>query len=89
MSLDQPIYGLVDRITVKKGDQDNQYRIADSVRVAFFEGVGHALVELSGLGQKSFSDRLERDGMQFALPTVSFFSFNTPRGACTVQPVQA
>lgn len=82
LSLDQPIYGLVDRVIVKKEDRDNQYRIADSVQVAFFEGMGHAVVELVGLGQQSFSDRFELDGMQFALPTVSFFSFNTPHGAC-------
>ena len=82
LSLDQPIYGLVDRIIVKQDDQDNQYRIADSVQVAFFEGMGHAVVELVGVGQKAFSDRFELDGMQFTLPSVSFFSFNTPNGAC-------
>lgn len=80
LSLDQPIYGLVDRIIVKKGD--NQYRIADSVQVAFFEGMGHAIIEWVGLGQQSFSDRFELDGMSFVLPTLSFFSFNTPHGAC-------
>ncbi|WP_243518735.1 MULTISPECIES: excinuclease ABC subunit UvrA [unclassified Candidatus Cardinium] len=84
LSLDQPIYGLVDRVIVKKEDQDNQYRIADSVQVAFFEGMGHAVVVLVGLEQKSFSDRFERDGMAFALPTLAFFSFNTPHGACKV-----
>ncbi|AXI24377.1 excinuclease ABC subunit A [Cardinium endosymbiont of Sogatella furcifera] len=82
LSLDQPIYGLVDRIVVNKADQDNQYRIADSVQVAFFEGMGHAVVALVGLGQQAFSDRFELDGLTFALPTVSFFSFNTPHGAC-------
>ncbi|CAH2560035.1 excinuclease ABC subunit UvrA [Cardinium endosymbiont of Oedothorax gibbosus] len=82
LSLDQPMYGLVDRIIVKKENQDNQYRIADSVQVAFFEGMGHAVIELVGLGQRSFSDRFELDGISFALPTVSFFSFNTPHGAC-------
>ncbi|WP_419241372.1 excinuclease ABC subunit UvrA [Cardinium endosymbiont of Nabis limbatus] len=82
LALDQPIYGLVDRIVVKKEDQDNQYRIADSVQVAFFEGMGHAVVELVGIGQRSFSDRFELDGRSFALPTLSFFNFNTPHGAC-------
>ncbi|UWW97079.1 MAG: excinuclease ABC subunit UvrA [Candidatus Cardinium sp.] len=80
LSLDQPIYGLVDRIIVKKSDQNNQYRIADSVQVAFFEG--HAVVELVGVGQQSFSDRFELDGISFVFPTVSFFNFNTPYGAC-------
>ncbi|MEF2228892.1 MAG: excinuclease ABC subunit UvrA [Candidatus Cardinium sp.] len=82
LSLDQPIYGLVDRIVVNKADQDNQYRIADSVQVAFFEGMGHAVVALVGLGQQAFLDRFELDGLTFSLPTVSFFSFNTPHGAC-------
>ncbi|MBX9889756.1 MAG: excinuclease ABC subunit UvrA [Amoebophilaceae bacterium] len=79
---DQPIYGLVDRIMVQKEDQTNQYRIADSVQVAFFEGKGHLVVEVVGRGVKTFSDRFELDGMLFEPPTVHFFSFNTPHGAC-------
>lgn len=82
LSLEKPIYGVVDRIIVTKEDQANQYRIADSVQTAFFEGMGHAVVALVGLGQKCFSDRFELDGMQFAIPTISFFNFNTPHGAC-------
>ncbi|WP_339044551.1 excinuclease ABC subunit UvrA [Cardinium endosymbiont of Tipula unca] len=78
----KPIYGLVDRVVVKKDDQDNQYRIADSVQVAFFEGMGSAVIEVVGLDRQTFSDRFELDGMTFELPTVHFFSFNTPHGAC-------
>lgn len=84
LSLDQPIYGLVDRIIVAQADQANQYRIADSAQVTFFEGMGHTLVICLGLGQQFFSDRFERDGITFTLPSVSFFSFNTPHGACKV-----
>ncbi|MGI2261862.1 excinuclease ABC subunit UvrA [Candidatus Cardinium hertigii] len=82
LSLDQPIYGLVDRIIVTKEDQTYSYRIADSVQIAFFEGIGHLVVALIGGEQKKFSDRFELDGITFTLPTVSFFSFNTPHGAC-------
>ncbi|WP_184891092.1 excinuclease ABC subunit UvrA [Candidatus Cardinium hertigii] len=84
LDLDQPMYGLVDRIVVKKEEQDHpyKYRIADSVQVAFFEGMGTAVVDLVGLGRKTFSDRFELDGILFELPTVHFFSFNTPHGAC-------
>lgn len=78
----KPIYGLVDRVVVKRDDQDNQYRIADSVQVAFFEGMGSAVIDVIGLGKQAFSDRFELDGMSFELPTVHFFSFNTPHGAC-------
>ncbi|MGI2257025.1 excinuclease ABC subunit UvrA [Candidatus Cardinium hertigii] len=82
LSLDQPIYGLVDRMIVTKTDQTYSYRIADSVQTAFFEGMGYLVVVLIGGVQKSFSDRFELDGITFTLPTVSFFSFNTPHGAC-------
>lgn len=80
--LSKPIYGLVDRIMVKKNDQDNQYRIADSVQVAFFEGMGSAIVDVVGVEKKTFSDRFELDGITFEQPTTHFFSFNTPHGAC-------
>jgi excinuclease UvrABC ATPase subunit len=29
-----------------------------------------------------FSDRFERDGMKFTEPSINFFSFNNPYGAC-------
>lgn len=77
-----PMYVLVDRVVVKAHDTDNQYRIADSVQTALFEGDGICLIDVMGQGQRQFSDRFERDGMQFEEPSVNLFSFNNPYGAC-------
>jgi len=77
---------LIDRNSVKKGDEDNEYRIADSVQTAFFEGHGTCLVELFPSGKKAvrktFSDKFELDGILFEEPSVNLFSFNNPYGAC-------
>jgi len=72
---------LIDRGVVKN-DEDSQFRISDSVQTAFFEGHGECRVEMEGRMSKSFSDKFERDGMQFEIPSVNFFSFNNPFGAC-------
>jgi excinuclease ABC subunit A len=73
---------LIDRISVIQGDEDNQYRIADSIQTAFFEGHGSCVVEIMGKPVKTFSDRFELDGINFEEPSVNLFSFNNPYGAC-------
>ncbi|WP_158860738.1 excinuclease ABC subunit UvrA [Lunatibacter salilacus] len=73
---------LIDRVAVKKEDEDNQYRIADSVQTAFFEGHGECIVLIPGRERRVFSDRFEMDGISFELPSVNLFSFNNPYGAC-------
>jgi excinuclease ABC subunit A len=93
---------VIDRITVRPEDEDNENRISDSVQTAFYEGDGECLVEIMGeakaedkskaKGQKSkegkespvriFSNRFELDGMTFEEPSLHFFSFNNPVGAC-------
>jgi excinuclease ABC subunit A len=73
---------LIDRATVRKNDEDNQFRIADSVQTALFEGHGDCKITLPEVETRSFSDRFELDGMTFELPSVNFFSFNNPYGAC-------
>ncbi|WP_209331031.1 excinuclease ABC subunit UvrA [Lunatimonas salinarum] len=73
---------LIDRVVVKREDEDNQYRIADSVQTAFFEGHGYCTVTVPGSSRTDFSDKFELDGMSFELPTVNLFSFNNPYGAC-------
>ncbi|MFW5759737.1 MAG: excinuclease ABC subunit A, partial [Cyclobacteriaceae bacterium] len=76
------IFILIDRISLKHDDDDNQYRTADSVQTAFFEGHGDCIVDIVGHGRQHFSDRFELDGMTFEEPTVNLFSFNNPYGAC-------
>jgi excinuclease ABC subunit A len=73
---------LIDRASIIHDDEDNQFRIADSVQTAFFEGHGECTILIPGKDKRSFSDRFELDGMSFELPSVNFFSFNNPYGAC-------
>ena len=73
---------LIDRVVVTHDDEDNQYRIADSVQTAFFEGHGDCIIDFVGKEKRHFSDRFELDGLKFEEPTVNLFSFNNPYGAC-------
>ncbi len=73
---------LIDRAAVNAADEDLTYRLSDSVQTAFFEGHGDCIIYTEGSDKKFFSDRFELDGMQFTEPSVNFFSFNNPFGAC-------
>jgi excinuclease ABC subunit A len=73
---------LIDRSTVQKEDEDALFRLSDSVQTAFFEGEGTCVVQLADDARFEFSDRFELDGMLFEEPSVNFFSFNNPYGAC-------
>ncbi len=78
---------LIDRAAVNPGDDDMTFRLADSVQTAFFEGEGTCFVYADTAGNGSFkrtkySDRFELDGITFTEPSVNFFSFNNPYGAC-------
>jgi excinuclease ABC subunit A len=77
---------LVDRIVVQKDDEDLLNRISDSVQTAFFEGEGECDITIEDPKNKStthhFSNRFEMDGITFEEPSVNFFSFNNPVGAC-------
>ncbi|WP_448518212.1 excinuclease ABC subunit UvrA [Rhodoflexus sp.] len=73
---------LIDRNAVRKDDPDNQYRIADSIQTAFFEGDGICKVITSDGTWRTFSDKFEADGILFEEPSVNLFSFNNPYGAC-------
>lgn len=72
---------LIDRAIVRN-DEETQFRLSDSIQTAFFEGEGEAHVWIIGDKQYSFSDRFELDGVTFEEPSVNFFSFNNPYGAC-------
>ncbi|NOT75297.1 MAG: excinuclease ABC subunit UvrA [Cyclobacteriaceae bacterium] len=73
---------LIDRAAVNAGDEDLTFRLSDSVQTAFFEGHGDCHVYIDGKDMLKFSDRFELDGMTFTEPSVNFFSFNNPFGAC-------
>jgi excinuclease ABC subunit A len=73
---------LIDRFVVKKDDEENVKRIADSVQTAFYESEGECMVDITGKGQKEFNNRFELDGITFLEPTPQLFNFNNPYGAC-------
>ncbi len=79
----EKVFLLVDRFAVLQNDEDFLNRISDSVQTAFFEG--HGELELLVQNETSttvFNNKFEADGMSFEEPSVNFFSFNNPYGAC-------
>lgn len=73
---------IIDRLAIKKGDENFDGRVSDSIQTAFFEGLGECFIFVDGKGIKTFNNRFELDGIVFEEPTPNFFSFNNPYGAC-------
>ncbi len=73
---------LVDRLAIKRDDEEVTSRIADSVEQAFREGGGRCIIKIHQGEKLSFSEFFERDDMRFVEPTPHLFSFNNPLGAC-------
>lgn len=73
---------LIDRAAVSADDEDTIFRLSDSIQTAFFEGEGDCFIYAEGATKMHFSDRFELDGIRFTEPSVNFFSFNNPYGAC-------
>lgn len=73
---------LIDRAAVNPADEDTVFRLSDSVQTAFYEGHDECIIYAEGRKPMHFSDRFELDGMKFTEPSVNFFSFNNPYGAC-------
>ncbi len=73
---------LIDRANVNPEDEDTIFRLSDSVQTAFFEGEGDCTIYIEGKDKVNFTDRFELDGMTFTEPSINFFSFNNPFGAC-------
>ncbi len=76
---------LIDRVILQKEDEDTHSRFNDSLQTAFFEGKGDCIIIIEDEKQHKehrFCDRFELDGMKFEDPSVHFFSFNNPFGAC-------
>lgn len=76
------VFILIDRNVLNKAEEEAQFRLADSIQTAFFEGEGECMIEVMGKESKAFSDRFELDGIVFEEPSANFFSFNNPYGAC-------
>ena len=80
----QSAYLMVDRFAVIHFNEDFNNRISDSVQTAFIEGQGELSIMIDGIDKQliHFNNRFEEDGMSFEEPSVNFFSFNNPYGAC-------
>ncbi len=78
-------YIVIDRMTRNEDFNSIVARIADSVQTAFYEGEGVCRIfyeKNKKFESKDFSNRFELDGMEFEEPSLNFFSFNNPYGAC-------
>lgn len=76
------LFLVVDRVIVRD-EEDFYNRLADAIQTAFFEGKNECFIEnLKSNTTQHFSNRFERDGIQFLEPNVHLFSFNNPYGAC-------
>ncbi|HEY5916543.1 MAG TPA: excinuclease ABC subunit A, partial [Chryseolinea sp.] len=82
IKLDENVEVLIDRTAVNPEDEDTTFRLSDSVQTAFFEGDGDCTVYIEGRNKLHFTDRFELDGIKFTEPSINFFSFNNPFGAC-------
>jgi excinuclease ABC subunit A len=74
---------LIDRIAPTEWTEEDQTRVIDSAQIAFKEGNGDCvLYNYTQKKQIHFSNRFESDGIAFEIPSLNFFSFNNPIGAC-------
>lgn len=74
---------LVDRFVLRDRESEElAFRIGDSVQTAYQEGLGSCYVKIGEDDFRHFSEKFERDGMAFEVPSVDFFAFNNPYGAC-------
>jgi excinuclease ABC subunit A len=83
---EEDVYLLIDRLVVEH-TQTAISRLNDSIETAFFEGNGICILKVFGSEGSEllyFSKKFEADGMQFEIPSVHTFSFNSPIGACPV-----
>jgi excinuclease ABC subunit A len=73
---------LIDRISIS-GEEEQKARLSDSVNLAFSEGLGTCIVTSADFKEKMvFSTSFESEGRVFQEPSVHFFTFNNPFGAC-------
>jgi excinuclease ABC subunit A len=76
-------YILVDRLKHQLEDENYLSRLGDSIQTAFFEGFGNCYIyRLSDSKKTLFSNKFEENGIEYIEPTVNFFTFNNPFGAC-------
>jgi excinuclease ABC subunit A len=75
---------VIDRVKINHRE-DSLSRYADSIQTAFNEGNGECIIRIlheTKPQSQHFSNRFERDGMEFEEPNEHMFGFNSPYGAC-------
>lgn len=75
---------VIDRFSVSHSE-DFISRLGDSVQTAFAEGKGKCFLKIFKVDEtieEQFSNRFEKDGIEFEEPSEHLFSFNNPLGAC-------
>ena len=76
-------YIIIDRLRHQTNDEDYDSRLGDSIQTGFYEGYGTCVIyEMDDDSKTEFSNRFELDGVEFIEPSVNFFTFNNPYGAC-------
>lgn len=76
---------VIDRMSRSDDFHSIKSRLADSMQTAFYEGEGFCRIYYEKdkkFSFKEFSNRFDLDGMSFEEPSLNFFSFNNPYGAC-------
>ena len=74
---------LIDRGVVSSGDESFNFKIIEVCKEGFFEGGGRLEVSIPNINSREFSNKFELDKISFIEPTLNFFSFNNPYGACS------
>ena len=70
---------LIDRFVTNSKEENT--RIAEAIRTALAEGNNRCSIQIEE-DTTDFSTEFEADGLRFEEPSVHFFSFNNPYGAC-------
>ena len=74
---------VIDRIIIETDNFQNDARYIDSIQLAFQEGKGSCgLLDIDNNTISWFNNLFELDGMTFQEPSIHFFTFNNPFGAC-------
>ena len=77
------IFLVIDRIKTDFSDESNEGRISDSIELAFNEGQGIChILDPADQSQVIFNKKFENRGIEFHEPSLHFFAFNNPFGAC-------
>jgi excinuclease ABC subunit A len=76
---DNDLSVLIDRFVTDSKAENT--RVAEAIRTALAEGHNRCTIQI-GDNKTDFSTEFEADGMRFEEPSVHFFSFNNPYGAC-------